>query len=220
MTMPDQTEKFVVLLGGALTATPRLAADIAGARFIAADGGMRHAASLGVTPDVWVGDFDSTPPALLAAWPDVERQPYPTAKNETDGAIAVSAAAERGAKSIVLAGALGGERSDHALMHLLHAVSLAEEGFAIKLTSGEEEAWPLLPGTREIDLPKDSLFSVLGLSPLAGLFLSNVRYPLTDFSLPFGSSRTISNVAEGPIRLSLASGRAVLIARPYDLSGA
>ncbi len=220
MTMPDQTEKFVVLLGGALTATPRLAADIAGARFIAADGGMRHAASLGVAPDVWVGDFDSTPPALLAAWPDVERQPYPTAKNETDGAIAVSAAAERGAKSIVLAGALGGERSDHALMHLLHAVSLAEEGFAIKLTSGEEEAWPLLPGTREIDLPKDSLFSVLGLSPLAGLFLSNVRYPLTDFSLPFGSSRTISNVAEGPIRLSLASGRAVLIARPYDLSGA
>jgi thiamine pyrophosphokinase len=220
MTMPDQTEKFVVLLGGALTATPRLAADIAGARFIAADGGMRHAASLGVTPDVWVGDFDSTPPALLAAWPHVERQPYPTAKNETDGAIAVSAAAERGAKSIVLAGALGGERSDHALMHLLHAVSLAEEGFAIKLTSGEEEAWPLLPGTREIDLPKDSLFSVLGLSPLAGLFLSNVRYPLTDFSLPFGSSRTISNVAEGPIRLSLASGRAVLIARPYDLSGA
>ena len=220
MTMPDQTEKFVVLLGGALTATPRLAADIAGARFIAADGGMRHAASLGVTPDVWVGDFDSTPPALLAAWPDVERQPYPTAKNETDGAIAVSAAAERGAKSIVLAGALGGERSDHALMHLLHAVSLAEEGFAIKLTSGEEEAWPLLPGTREIDLPKDSLFSVLGLSPLSGLFLGNVCYPLTDFSLPFGSSRTISNVAEGPIRLSLASGRAVLIARPYDLSGA
>jgi thiamine pyrophosphokinase len=220
MTMPDQTEKFVVLLGGALTATPRLAADIAGARFIAADGGMRHAASLGVAPDVWVGDFDSTPPALLAAWPHVERQPYPTAKNETDGAIAVSAAAERGAKSIVLAGALGGERSDHALMHLLQAVSLAEEGFAIKLTSGEEEAWPLLPGTREIDLPKDSLFSVLGLSPLAGLFLSNVRYPLTDFSLPFGSSRTISNVAEGPIRLSLASGRAVLIARPYDLSGA
>ena len=220
MTMPDQTEKFVVLLGGALTATPRLAADIAGARFIAADGGMRHAASLGVTPDVWVGDFDSTPPALLAAWPHVERQPYPTAKNETDGAIAVSLAAERGARSLVLAGALGGERSDPALMHLLHAVSLAEEGFAIKLTSGEEEAWPLLPGTREIDLPKDSLFSVLGLSPLAGLFLSNVRYPLTDFSLPFGSSRTISNVAEGPIRLSLASGRAVLIARPYDLSGA
>ena len=75
-------------------------------------------------------------------------------------------------------------------------------------------------GEREIDLPKGSLFSVLGLSPLSGLFIGNVRYPLADFSLPFGSSRTISNVAEGPVSLSLASGRAILIARPYDLSGA
>ncbi len=221
MTIPapiDQT--FVVLLGGALAVTPRVRADIVGARFVAADGGMRHAATLGVTPEIWVGDFDSAPDDLIAAWPGVERQPYPVAKNETDGAIAVSVAAERGAKDIVLVGALGGERSDHALMHLLHAVSLAEEGYAIKLTSGEEEAWPLLPGSQEIDLPKGSLFSILGLSPLSGLFIGNVRYPLNDFSLPFGSSRTISNVAEGPIRLSLASGRAILIARPYDLSGA
>lgn len=221
MTLPVPTDQtFVVLLGGALQPTPRLAADVAGARVVAADGGMRHAKTLGLTPEIWVGDFDSTPPDLLAAWPDIERQPYPVAKNETDGAIAVSVATDRGAKNIVLAGALGGERSDHALMLLLHAVSLEEQGFAIKLTSGEEEAWPLLPGSRDIDLPKGSLFSVLGLSPLAGLDIGNVRYPLTNFSLPFGSSRTISNVAEGTIRLSLASGRAILIARPYDLSGA
>ena len=214
----DQT--FVVLLGGALAVTPRVRADIAGAHFVAADGGMRHAAALGVTPEIWVGDFDSTPEALVAAWPNVERQPYPVAKNETDGAIAVSVATDRGAKDIVLVGALGGERSDHALMHLLHAVSLAEDGYAIKLTSGEEEAWPLLPGSLDINLPKGCLFSVLGLSPLSGLDIGNVRYPLNGFSLPFGSSRTVSNVAEGPIRLSLASGRAILIARPYDLSGA
>ena len=221
MTKPARTDQtFVVLLGGALSATPRLRADVAGARVVAADGGMRHAAGLGLTPELWVGDFDSTPADLVAAWPDIERQPYPVAKNETDGAIAVSVAIERGARNILLAGALGGERSDHALMHLLHAVSLEEVGLAIKLTSGEEEAWPLLPGTREIDLPEDSLFSVLGLTPLSGLFIENVRYPLADFSLPFGSSRTISNVAKGPIRLSLASGRAILIARPYDRSGA
>lgn len=221
MSMPVSTDpKFVVLLGGALAVTPRLRADVAGARVIAADGGMRHAQSLGLTPELWVGDFDSTPPELVAAWPQVERQPYPAAKNETDGALAVAVAAERGARTILLAGALGGERSDHALMHLLHAVFLEEQGFAIKLTSGEEEAWPLLPGSRDIDLPKGSLFSILGLAPLSGLTIDNVRYPLKDFSLPFGSSRTISNVAEGPIRLSLATGRAILIARPYDLSGA
>ncbi|MCF3641205.1 thiamine diphosphokinase [Rhizobium sp. TRM95111] len=214
----DQT--FVILLGGTLAATPRLKAAIDGARFIAADGGMRHAAMLGVAPEIWVGDFDSTPDDLLAAWPDVPRQPYPAAKNETDGAIAVAAALARGARRLILAGALGGERSDHALMHLLHAVSLHEDGLDVMLTSGEEEAWPLLAGTSEIDLPNGALFSVLGLSGLSGLSIGNVRYPLTAFDLPFGASRTISNVAQGPVRLSLETGRAVLIARPYDRSGA
>ena len=105
-------------------------------------------------------------------------------------------------------------------MHLLHAVALKEEGLDVMLASGEEEAWPLLAGETQIDLPKGALFSVLGFSDLTGLSLSNVRYPLSDFHLPFGASRTISNVAEGPVRLSLTSGRAVLIARPYDRSGA
>ena len=220
MTDPETDQTFVILLGGTLDATPRVKAAIAGARIIAADGGMRHATLLGVTPEVWVGDFDSSSAGLIANWPNVPREPYPAAKNETDGALAVGTARGRGAKKVVLAGALGGERSDHALMHILHAVALKEEGLDVMLISGEEEAWPLLPGETEIALPKGALFSVLGFCDLEGLSISNVRYPLSDFRLPFGASRTISNVAEGPVRLSLEGGRAVLIARPYDLSGA
>ncbi len=56
----------------------------------------------------------------------------------------------------------------------------------------------MLAGTIDLALPAESLFSVLGLSELEGLFIENARYPLRDFHLPFGSSRTISNVAEGP----------------------
>lgn len=211
---------FVVLLGGALEPTPRFKAMIAGARAIAADGGMRHAATLGITPEVWVGDFDSTSPAELEAWAHVPREPYPTAKNATDGEIAVSAALERGARKLVLAGALGGERSDHALMHLLHAAALQEEGLDIVLSSGLEEAWLLPVGRTTIGLPEKSLFSVLGLTALSGLSIDNVRYPLKDFELPFGSSRTVSNVALGPVTFTLDAGRAVVLARPYDFSGA
>ncbi len=207
-------------MGGPLTPTDRLLAQLSGARVIAADGGMRHARPLGLTPELWVGDFDSTPDALIAEWPDVHREPYPSAKNETDGEIAVATALERGAKKLVLAGALGGERSDHAFMHLLYAAKLAEQGVELLLTSGEEEAYPLLPGTVEIDLPKGSLFSILGLDTLTGLSIANARYPLTNFHLPFGSSRTVSNVAEGTVRFTLSSGRALILARPQDLSGA
>ncbi|MBB3611670.1 thiamine diphosphokinase [Rhizobium sp. BK602] len=215
----SQSTTFTILLGGELRLTDRLRAAVAGSRFIAADGGMRHAVALGVTPELWVGDFDSTPPDLRGAFPDVPKQPYPAAKAATDGEIAVTEAIDRGATRLILAGAMGGERSDHAIQHLLYGIQLAEKGFNVLLTSGDEEAVPLLPGDMELALPAGSLFSVLGFSDLAGLFIHNARYPLRDFHLPFGTSRTISNVAEGPVRLSLGSGRAIVLARPYDLSG-
>jgi thiamine pyrophosphokinase len=211
---------FTILLGGTLRVTDRLERAVAGSRFIAADSGMRHAAALSVVPELWVGDFDSTDSALSARWPDVPRQPYPAAKNETDGEIATAEAIARGAERLIFAGALGGERSDHALQHLLHAVNLAQKGLDVLLTSGEEEAVPLLPGDTALDLPKSSLFSIIGISALEGLDIRGARYPLDNFALPFGSSRTVSNVAEGPIDIHLRSGQALVLARPYDLSGA
>ncbi len=212
---------FTLLLGGSLTVTERLSALIAGSRVIAADSGMRHAKSLNLTPELWVGDFDSADAALRDSYRQVERHSYPATKAATDGEIAIAEALARGAERLILVGALGGERSDHALQHTLHGLSLAEAGLEVMLTSGEEEAYPLISGDQmELELPKGSLFSVLGFSDLEGLTLSNVRYPLTDFSLTFGSSRTISNVAQGPISISLGQGRALLMARPYDLTGA
>lgn len=215
----SQSTTFTILLGGELRLTDRLHAAISDSRFIAADGGMRHALTLGVQPELWVGDFDSTPADLQRAFPDVPKQPYPAAKAATDGEIAVSEAIDRGAVRLILAGAMGGERSDHAIQHLLYGIQLAEKGFDVLLTSGDEEAVPLLPGELELALPAGSLFSVLGFSDLTGLFIDNARYSLRDFHLPFGASRTISNVAEGPVRLSLGSGRAIVLARPYDLTG-
>ncbi len=215
----SQSTTFTILLGGELRLTERLRAAVSGSRFIAADGGMRHALAIGMEPELWVGDFDSTPADLQGAFPNVPRQPYPAAKAATDGEIAVSEAIDRGATRLILAGAMGGERSDHAIQHLLYGIQLAEKGFDVLLTSGDEEAVPLPSGDLTLALPAGSLFSVLGFSDLAGLFIDNARYPLRDFHLPFGASRTISNVAEGDVRFSLGSGRAIVLARPYDLSG-
>ena len=210
---------FTILLAGDLAITERLTAQVAGTRVIAADGGMRHARALGVTPELWVGDFDSAPDALLAEWQGIERQPYPRAKNATDGEIAVDTAIARGATSLVIAGALGGERTDHAVMHLLLALSLTERGIATLLTTGEEEARALLGGQIRIDLPKGALFSILPFSVLSGLTIEGARYPLDRAEIEAGSSRTVSNVAEGPVTITLQSGRAMVIARPADMSG-
>lgn len=212
---------FTILLGGTLSVTERVRQAASGTRVIAADNGMRHAKPLSLVPELWVGDFDSTDTGLLAEWPDVERHTFPASKAATDGEIAVSQAIERGAQNLVLIGALGGDRTDHAFQHMLNAISLKEKDYDVTLLSGEEEAYPLVSGgSKKLDLPAGSLFSVLGFSDLDGLDIENARYPLKDFSLTFGTSRTISNVAEGPVRFSLKSGRAIILARPYDMTGA
>ena len=210
---------FLILLGGVLRTTDRLLRQIRDARVIAADGGIRHASALDLEPELWVGDFDSSPPDLQQAWLHVERQPFPPAKNLTDGELAIEAALKRGATRIVMAGALGGERSDHALLHMTTACALHVRGTDIMLTSGEEEAMPLSAGRRSFDLPPSSLFSILNFTDVSGLSIEGARYPLDRYELAFGSSRTLSNIAEGRVAITLESGVAVLLARPFDLSG-
>lgn len=215
MTPPN----FLILLSGALRPTQRLAGQIADARTIAADSGMRHATALDIVPELWVGDFDSSDASLLAEWKDVERQSFPAAKNATDGELAVEAALSRGARSIVLAGALGGDRSDHVMAHLLYATALHEAGTGVMLTSGDEEVWPLAEGTHRFDLPVNSLFSILCLTEVKALTIDGARYPLDGFAASFGTTRTISNVVEDTLTISHTGGRALLLARPYDFSG-
>lgn len=218
--MTLRSETALILLGGDLTVTERLKTSIAGARVIAADGGMRHAPALGLVPELWVGDFDSVTADLVSQFAAVERRPFPPAKNETDCEIAVTHALQAGARRLILAGALGGERTDHAFSHLTYSLALMRTGLEVRLTSGEEEAYPLAQGPQVHDLPKGSLFSILGLTELRGLTIEGARYPLDDFHAPFGATRTISNVAEGPVTISVESGAAILLARPYDFSGA
>ena len=211
--------KFVILLGGPLTVNSRLLGQVGGARAVAADGGIRHAAMLGLEPEIWVGDFDSSDDGLARRYAAVPRLEYPAEKSLTDGELAIRIALERGASEIVMAGALGGERADHAWAHVVQALALAAGGQRVFLTSGEEEGYPLLPGRISLDLPKASLFSVLGLDRLEGLSILNARYPLEGFELPFSSSRTISNVAEGKVTFDLRAGRALVLARPHDFTG-
>jgi thiamine pyrophosphokinase len=203
---------FVILLGGSLTVTPRVLAQIVGARVIAADGGMAHAEELGVTPELWIGDFDSTPPGLESAHSDVPRERFDPAKAQSDGELAISRALAMGASALVLVGALGGPRADHQMMLLTQAAALTERGVPVMLTSGDEEAVIVTAGEMRAALPVGTTFSIVPFAGLSGLTISGARWPLADADVPFGSTLTLSNVAEGPVTIRLESGRAVLFA--------
>ena len=205
--------RFAILLGGDLTVTPRLKSQIRGARVIAADSGMMHAAALRVLPELWVGDFDSAGSELTVQYRDVPRETFPAEKDATDGAIAVAEAIRRGATEIVLLGGLGGQ-TDHTAGLLGQSIQIARQGIACLLTSGVEEAWPLVGGRMLVDLPQGTRLSIIPFTDLHGLDLAGVKWPLKDRDVPVGSTLTLSNVALGPVEIALAGGYGIAIAYP------
>lgn len=208
------TQKFTILLAGELTVTDRLRNQIGSSRIIAADGGMTHADALGVVPELWLGDFDSSDEALVARYSHVARQPHPVAKNATDGELAVDEAIRLGATELLLAGGFGGQ-ADHAFAHLMMLLRLKAQGIKVMLSSGHEEAWPLLDDSVEIDVPPASRLSILPVSDLERITIEGVRWPLTDRDVVLGSTLTLSNEVEtSPARVSVAVGKAIVLAYP------
>ena len=208
--------RFVILLGGDLVVTPRLRRQIAGARFIAADSGMKHARALGIVPELWVGDFDSAGSELMLDYAHVPRQTYLADKDATDGEIAVKEALRLGASEFVLIGGLGGQ-SDHATAHLGLALHLAQSGHRCFISNGNEEAYPLIAGSHDFDFGAQSRLSIIPWSDITGLNLTGVKWPLSNKTLALGASFTMSNVALGPVKLSFASGIATAIAYPTQI---
>ncbi len=204
---------FTILLGGSVTPTQRLRAQVAGSRVIAADGGMMHARLLGLQPELWVGDFDSASAELQQAFAHIPREEHPVGKDFTDGELAVEAALARGARRLILVGAMGGQ-TDQTLAHLLLGLRLAQRGIPTLLSSGYEEAYPLLPGKLDLDLPLQSKLSLLPLGGFVGLSLRGVYWPLHRFDVPLGSTRTLSNLSLGPVEIELEAGYGVVIAYP------
>jgi thiamine pyrophosphokinase len=205
--------RFVILLGGPISPTPRLLAQVQGARVLAADSGMAHAKVLHLEPELWVGDFDSASKKLQREFANVPRLEFPVEKDATDGELAISHALMQGADDVLLVGGFGGQ-FDHALAHASFLLALAKRGIAAKMTSGTEEAQALFGEVRLADLAAGSRLSVVPLSDLVALTITGVKWPLNKRNVPLGSALTLSNVALGPVELSLRAGQALIVTYP------
>ena len=201
----------VILLGGDITATERLKGQCRNALVLAADSGIRHADALGLQVDLWLGDFDSTTPALSRRFSSVPRQTFPREKDKTDGELAIDEGSARGVSRFVLVGAFGGERSDHAMLHAFQALDLARRGIDVLMTSGLEEAVPLCAGTREFQLRSGSIFSLVGFGDMSGVTITGARWPLDHRHVPMGSSLTLSNIAEGTVSVTIGQGEGLFM---------
>ncbi|MEO0544914.1 MAG: thiamine diphosphokinase [Pseudomonadota bacterium] len=212
--MTKSENSFAIFLDGDLTPSPLIQNVVAGRTIIAADGGIRHAQTLNVHPGYWIGDFDSSDDALLDAFEYVPRQKYPADKAVSDGEMAIDEAVERGAADIVLLGALGGDRADHALFHFTKAISLAKNGIKVWLTDGQQIATPLTAGNSVQPFHHDgTIFSIVGFSELEGLTIIDAKWPLNSVKVPFGSTLTLSNLGGKNTVITLQKGDAILFSQ-------
>ncbi len=205
-------KSYTIVLDGHLQVTGRLISQIGNSNVVVADGAIRYIEALHVKPELWVGDFDSTGSGLKLKYNTIEQRSFPVAKDKTDGELAIDFALERGAERIILCGALGGKRSDHAFFHFAHALAMKKKGIDVLLTSGNEEGYAILPGHYTFDFPVGTIFSLIGFDDLGGLTIEGARWPLFEKNVPFGSSLTLSNEVNGKLQLHLSTGRALLLA--------
>jgi thiamine pyrophosphokinase len=218
----------IVLADGAVPARSTLDAAWPGwdegvSLVVAADGGARHAAALGVRIDRWVGDGDSIDPveleALGGAGVAIERAP--AEKDESDAELALVAALDAGATAVILLGALGGPRVDHALANIGLLAHPALNGRRLVLYDERAARLSLLvaaqlPVTVELRGRPGDLVSLLPAGETAtGVTTRGLQYPLDGEPLLLGRTRGVSNVRTGTVAsVTLESGRLLVIETP------
>jgi len=196
---------------------------------IAADGGARHAEGLGLPVDLWVGDGDSIDADPLEALRSagVPMILVAVAKDESDTELAIREALDRGADHLVILGALGGPRVDHALANIgLLALPGLRGVVAILLHPTARLTLVSAPGTdgmpvhRSLPGPVGGLVSLLPQGDgVAGVTTRGLAYPLHDEPLPAGPARGLSNVrVAANAGLSIRAGRLIVVEGPARLS--
>ncbi len=187
--------RCVILSAGPVTDPAALAALLCPDDYImAADGGWQLAEKLGVHPAAVVADFDSLPVDDLPA--EVAVIHLPVQKDVTDTAAAVDYAYEAGWRDFLLLGCTGG-RLDHQHAALLTLVDLVRRG--AKATMADEHnhitaaiASPVIVPP----MPGWSLSLFAFDTPVSGLTLRGMAYPLSDYTLQPADPLCVSNACE------------------------
>jgi len=189
---------------------------------IAADGGARNADRLSLHIDRWVGDGDSLGDEgvaeLIARGIPVLR--VPTDKDESDTELAVTEAAGLGATEIVVLGALGGNRVDHALANVTLLAHPLLVGLDVRLLAPDARV-RLVVGPASMDVG-GRIGDLVTLLPLGedghDVTTTGLRYPLRGETLSSGRSRGLSNVrTSSEASVAIRRGRLLVVEAPATL---
>lgn len=161
---------------------------------ICADGGTRHASSLGLKPALVIGDMDSADNSLLQKLQTdgVPIELYPRDKNETDLELAINKAIELNPKEIVIVAALGG-RLDQTLANIALIANPRLSTFDAKLDDGMDEVFFCRDQVEAHGRSGDIVSLIPWGNAVTGVRTENLRWVLDAETLYPEKTRGISN---------------------------
>ena len=176
---------------------------------IAADGGYRHAQSLGITPDCILGDFDS-----LGYVPEGANV-FPVEKDDTDAMLAVRHGLSLGFQTFYIYGSLEGDRVDHTVANLQTLLFLAERGATGCLVGSTQIVTTLKNGSLSLPESKRGIVSVFAIGGEAkGVSIQGLQYEVDNVTLSPSFPLGVSNHCVGkPAEISVTDGTLLVI---YD----
>jgi thiamine pyrophosphokinase len=190
---------------------------------IAADGGSRHAWTLGLHVDILIGDLDSIEPQQAERLHNDGAQivAYPPDKDETDLELALLQARDLGASRIIILGALG-SRLDMTLANIMLLLHPSLRAAQVMLWHGRQTAFVLRPpGDGILAQPGDGVSLIPLSGDAAGVRTEGMAFPLDGETLRLAAARGVSNIviSERP-RVQLARGTLLVVVRPGAERGA
>ena len=163
---------------------------------IAADSGYQNALTMGVQPQILLGDLDSLDQSIKVP-KEVEIIQVPAEKDLTDTQLAVSLALERGATELVLIGGLGG-RLDHTLSNLAILEELNQKHIRALFNNGKNRARFLRNDSFLLLRDRFRYFSLIAADEkVKGVTVEGCKYPLEKAKLSRYHQYAVSNEIVG-----------------------
>lgn len=175
---------------------------------VAVDGGYAGLESIGVVPDMVLGDFDS----LGFVPKGVRTSRFPTHKDKSDMELAFERVRSRRFDTVYAFGVLGG-RLDHTLANIQVGARFSELGLSVFMVGADEIlAFVTGPDAFEAEARPSGTVSVFALSDVCeGVFERGMEWELDDVTLTNRTSRGLSNELVGePVMIGVETGTIVV----------
>lgn len=174
---------------------------------ICADSGYKKCGVLGITPDLIIGDFDSSPKPDA----DCEIIELQVRKDDTDTFHCVKTAIEKGFEDIVILGGIG-SRLDHTYSNILSVVYCFERNIKCRLVNSNNNL-SVISGETVIKKGDYQFFSLFALfEKCTGVTIKGAQYNLTSARLEPDSQFAQSNAfKDDEVVITVQNGKIILI---------